>query len=432
MIWNGKGSENMKVEVEQLGPIRKKMSVALPPELVDREVEKAYLKLQREVRLKGFRPGRAPRALLQRYFKAQVEEDVISALVQDSYPRALDENKCLPVSQPVIEKGVLEKGKEFCYTASFEIKPVLDVTGYQGLQLEKAKLNVTDLDIEQQLKNLQDSHATLKAVEGREARSGDCVVIDAEGSIEGKPFDGSSLKNHLLEIAPESFLPGFSDQLIGMKAGQEKVFPLAVPEGYARDDMTGKTIDFKVHLQQIKEKILPVLDDEFARDLGAYADLAELKEKIRTSLTAQRQQQIQADLKEKIAATLIENNAVEVPPAMIEQQIRNMIVSMQQRLHSQGLNFENFPYSIEKLSEIYREPAEKQVRTSLLLEAIAEKEHISVSEEDIENRYREIAQSLNQNPAAVRKSIEPDLIKAQLLEEKALDFIITHATITEI
>ena len=423
---------NMKVEIEQLGPIRKKMSVALPPELVDREVEKAYLKLQQEIRLKGFRPGKAPRALLQRYFKAQVEEDVISALVQDSYPRALDENKMLPVSQPVIEKGVLEKGKEFSYTASFEIKPVLDVQGYQGLQLEKEKLSITEQDIEQQLKNLQDNHATLKAVEGRAARAGDCVVIDYEGMIEGKPFAGSSLKDHLLEIAPESFLPGFSEQLTGMKAGQEKAFALAVPEGFARDDLAGKTIDFKVRLREIKEKILPALDDEFARDLGAYADLADLKEKIRASLTAQRQQQIDAGLREKIAGILIEKNAVEVPPAMIEQQIRNMIVSMQQRLYSQGVNFENFPYSIEKLSEIYREPAEKQVRTSLLLEAIAGKENITVSEEDLENRYREIAQSLNQDPAAVRKSIEPELIKAQLLEEKAIDFIIAAATVTEI
>jgi trigger factor len=423
---------NMKVEIEQLGPIRKKMSVALPPELVDREVEKAYLKLQQEIRLKGFRPGKAPRALLQRYFKAQVEEDVISALVQDSYPRALDENKMLPVSQPVIEKGVLEKGKEFSYTASFEIKPVLDVQGYQGLQLEKEKLSITEQDIEQQLKNLQDNHATLKAVEGREARAGDCVVIDYEGSIEGKPFAGSSLKDHLLEIAPESFLPGFSEQLTGLEAGQEKAFALAMPAGYARDDLAGKTIDFKVQLREIKEKILPALDDEFARDLGAYADLADLKEKIRASLTAQRQQQIETGLREKIAGTLIEKNPVEVPPAMIEQQIRNMIVSMQQRLYSQGVNFENFPYSIEKLSEIYREPAEKQVRTSLLLEAIAGKENITVSEENLENRYGEIAQSLNQEPAAVRKSIEPELIKAQLLEEKAIDFIIAHATVTEI
>ena len=421
----------MKVEIEQLGPVRKKMSVALPPELVDREVEKAYLKLQQEIRLKGFRPGKAPRALLQRYFKAQVEEDVISALVQDSYPRALDENKMLPVSQPVIEKGVLEKGKEFSYTASFEIKPVLDVQGYQGLQLEKEKLSITEQDIEQQLKNLQDNHATLKAVEGREARTGDCVVIDYEGMIEGKPFAGSSLKDHLLEIAPESFLPGFSEQLTGMKAGQERAFALAVPEGFARDDLAGKTIDFKVRLGEIKEKILPALDDEFARDLGAYADLADLKEKIRASLTAQRQQQIDAGLREKIAGILMEKNAVEVPPAMIEQQTRNMIVSMQQRLYSQGVNFENFPYSIEKLSEIYREPAEKQVRTSLLLEAIAGKENITVSEEDLENRYREIAQSLNQDPAAVRKSIEPELIKAQLLEEKAIDFIIAAATVTE-
>ncbi len=423
---------NMKVEIEQVSPIRRKMSVALPPELVDQEVDKAYLNLQKQVKIKGFRPGKAPLPLLQRYFKAQVEEDVISALVQDSYPRALDETKMVPVSQPIIEKGVLEKGTAFSYTASFEIKPEFDVQGYQGLQLEKEKLSVTEPDIEQQLKNLQDNHATLKTVAGRAARAGDCVVIDYEGTIEEKPFAGSSTKDHLMEIAPESFLPGFSEQLTGMKSGEEKAFSLEVPEKYAREDLAGKTVEFKVHLKEIKEKILPSLDDEFARDLGAYADLADLKEKIRASLTTHRQQQIEASLREKIAGTLIEKNSLEVPPALLEQQIKSMIINMQQRLYTQGVNIENLPYSIEKLSDIYKEPAEKQVRASLLLEAIAKKENLTIAAEDLEKRYQEIAQTLAQDVAAVKKSIEPELIKAQLQEEKAIDFIIAHATVTEI
>jgi len=423
---------NMKVEIEQVSPIRKKMSVALPPELVDQEVDKAYLNLQKQVKIKGFRPGKAPLALLQRYFKAQVEEDVISALVQDSYPQALDETKMLPISQPIIEKGVLEKGTAFSYTASFEIKPEFDVQGYRGLQLEKEKLSVTEPDIEQQLKNLQDNHATLKTVAGRAAQAGDCVVIDYEGTIEEKPFAGSSTKDHLIEIAPESFLPGFSEQLTGMKSGEEKAFSLEVPEKYAREDLAGKTVEFKVQLKEIKEKILPSLDDEFARDLGAYADLADLKEKIRTSLTTHRQQQIEASLREKIACTLIEKNSLEVPPAMTEQQIKSMINNMQQRLYTQGVNIENLPYSIEKLSDIYKEPAEKQVRASLLLEAIAKKENLTVAAEDLEKRYQEIAQTLAQDVAAVKKAIDQELIKAQLQEEKAIDFIVAHATVTEI
>ncbi|MCX5897034.1 MAG: trigger factor, partial [Proteobacteria bacterium] len=285
---------------------------------------------------------------------------------------------------------------------------------------------------EQQLKNLQDNHATLKTVAGRDARAGDCVVIDYEGTIEEKPFAGSSTKDHLMEIAPESFLPGFSEQLTGMKSGEEKAFSLEVPEKYAREDLAGKTVEFKVHLKEIKEKILPSLDDEFARDLGAYADLADLKEKIRASLTTHRQQQIEASLREKIAGTLIEKNSLEVPPALLEQQIKSMIINMQQRLYTQGVNIENLPYSIEKLSEIYKEPAEKQVRASLLLEAIAKKENLTIAAEDLEKRYQEIAQTLAQDVAAVKKSIEPELIKAQLQEEKAIDFIIAHATVTEI
>jgi trigger factor len=235
-----------------------------------------------------------------------------------------------------------------------------------------------------------------------------------------------------MEIAPESFLPGFSEQLTGMKSSEEKAFSLEVSEKYAREDLAGKTVEFKVHLKEIKEKILPSLDDEFARDLGAYADLADLKEKIRASLTTHRQQQIEASLREKIAGTLIEKNSLEVPPALLEQQIKSMIINMQQRLYTQGVNIENLPYSIEKLSEIYKEPAEKQVRASLLLEAIAKKENLTIAAEDLEKRYQEIAQTLAQDVAAVKKSIEPELIKAQLQEEKAIDFIIAHATVTEI
>jgi len=421
----------MKIELEQVSPIRKKMTVVLPSELVDKEVDKAYSKLQKSVRLRGFRPGKAPLPILQRYFKVQVEDDVITSLVQDSYPTALDEHRIAPVSQPIIEKGVLEKGKEFRYTASFEIKPELAVQGYTGLELEKEKLQVTEADIDEQFLKLQNTHSTLKTVEGRPAKAGDCVLIDYAGTIEGKPFAGSALQDHLIEISSDSFLPGFSDQMIGLTPGDKKTFALQMPEDKVREDLSGKKIDFTVALKETKEKVLPPLDDEFARDLGDYKDLADLKQKIRDSLHTAKEQQIEGKLRDSIVTLLMEKNSLEVPPSLVEQHIQSMLLNTRQRLAAQGVNVENFSQSAEKLSEIYKEAAEKQVRASLLLEAVASAERLTVTDEDLEHKYEEIAKIINQDRASVKRTIDKEALTSQLLEEKAIAFIVSQATIKE-
>ena len=421
----------MKIELEQVSPIRKKMTVVLPSELVDKEVDKAYSKLQKSVRLRGFRPGKAPLPILQRYFKVQVEDDVITSLVQDSYPKALDEHRIAPVSQPIIEQGVLEKGKEFSYTASFEIKPELAVQGYTGLELEKEKLQVTEADIDEQFLKLQNTHSTLKTVEGRPAKAGDCVLIDYAGTIEGKPFAGSALQDHLIEISSDSFLPGFSDQIIGLTPGNKKTFALQMPEDTVREDLSGKKIDFTVALKETKEKVLPPLDDEFARDLGDYKDLADLKQKIRDSLHTAKEQQIEGKLRDSIVTLLMGKNSLEVPPSLVEQHIQSMLLNTRQRLAAQGVNVENFSQSAEKLSEIYKEAAEKQVRASLLLEAVASAERLTVTDEDLEHKYEEIAKIINQDRASVKRTIDKEALTSQLLEEKAIAFIVSQATIKE-
>ena len=198
------------------------MSVVLPAELVDKEVDKAYSKHKNRPAARiSSGQGRLP--ILQRYFKVQVEDDVITSLVEDSYPKALDEHKMSPVSQPIIQKGVLKKGKDFSYTASFEINSAIEVQGYTGLETEKEKLKVTEADIDEQLLKLQNSHATLKTVDGRVVQTGDCALIDYAGTIEGKPFAGSAIKDHLIEISPDSFLPGFADQLMDSSGRYEDV-----------------------------------------------------------------------------------------------------------------------------------------------------------------------------------------------------------------
>jgi trigger factor len=305
------------------------------------------------------------------------------------------------------------------------------VHGYTGLELEKEKLQVTAADIDEQLLKLQNSHATLKTIEGRAVQTGDCALIDYAGTIEGKPFAGSTIQDHLLEIAPDSFFPGFAEQLIGLKSGDKKTFALQMPEGEMREDLAGKKIDFEVLLKEIKEKVLPTLDDEFARDLGDYKDLADLKQKIGDSLHSAREQQIESRLRDSIVSLLMEKNSLEVPPSLVEQHIQSMLLNTRQRLAAQGVNVENFSQSAERFSEIYKEAAEKQVRASLLLEAVAKAERLAVTDEDLEYKYEEIARIVNQDRAAVKRTIDKEALSAQLLEEKAIAFIVSKATVKE-
>lgn len=420
----------MKVEVANVSDIERRITVAIPSESVASEIDKAYIDLKKNVRLRGFRPGKAPIPILQRYFKAQVEEDVISRLVKNTYPKALDEVKISPVSQPKIENGVLEKGEDFFYTAVFEIKPDIDVQGYEGLELEKEKVEVTDDDVEKQIQALQNSHAVLKDVEDRATEKGDCVVFDFDGTVDDKPYPGSKQKDFFLEVADDSFLPGFSEQVTGLKKGDQKTFSLAIPGDYTNKDLAGKTVKFNILMKEIKEKVMPDVDDEFAKDLGEYTGLEDLKDKLKESLTENKRFRSESSLKEKIFDILIEKTPFEVPKSMVEMQVRNMITDTQQMLNAQRLKIEDMGQSVEQLFEQYRAPAERQVRSALLMEAVAEKEGLAAEEEDFEKKYQEVAKQVNQGVDFVKGKVDREMLKPQILERKAIELIISKAKIT--
>jgi trigger factor len=420
----------MKVEVANVSDIERRITVAIPSESVASEIDKAYIDLKKNVRLRGFRPGKAPIPILQKYFKAQVEEDVISRLVKNTYPKALDEVKISPVSQPKIENGVLEKGEDFFYTAVFEIKPDIDVQGYEGLELEKEKIEVTDDDVEKQIQALRNSHAVLKDVEDRAAQKGDCIVFDFDGTVDDRPYPGNKQNDFFLEVADDSFLPGFSEQVTGLKKGDQKTFSLAIPGDYTNKDLAGKTVKFNILMKEIKEKVMPDVDDEFAKDLGEYSGLEDLKDKLKESLTENKRFRSEAGLKEKIFDILIEKNPFEVPKSMVEMQVRNMITDTQQMLKSQELKIEDMGQSVEQLSEQYMAPAERQVRSALLLEAVAEKEGLAAEEEDFEKQYQQVAKQVNQDVGFVKGKVDREMLRPQILERKAIELVISKAIIT--
>jgi len=423
----------MKVDVTHVSDIEKRLTVVVPQETVSSQFEQAYKELKKNVRLKGFRPGKAPQSLLEQYFKAQVEEDVISKILQESYPKAIDESKIAPVSQPKIENAGIERDKEFSYTAVFEVKPAIVPQGYEGLVLERENIaQAGDEELAKALEGLRSTYATLIDIEGRSLAQGDFGIFDLDAACEGKPYGGGPQKDFFLEISGTSYLPGFAEQVDGMQAGEERSFSLQLPADFGNKDYAGKQVDVKVALKGIKERVLPVLDDEFARDLSQkYSCLDDLKKALSDEISTRKRTQAEHGFKEKIFDALIEKNAFDVPKALIDMQARNMVMETQQMLAQQGIKLESLGQSAGALLERYRGPAERQVRAALILEAIAAQEGLTVDDADFDKKYEELAAQYGQDVAAVRAALDPEALRPQILENKAIDFITAKAQITE-
>ncbi len=422
----------MKVEIADLTDIEKRVTVTVPAETVDKEIESTYSEIKKNVALRGFRKGKAPRSLLERYFKPQVEEDVISKIVKDSYKDAVDKVEAQPVSQPRIENGVLEKGKDFTYSASFEVSPKIEVDGYKGLEIEKPGSDVDDEEVEKFISHIRKEQADIRDAEERSSQHGDIVVVDFEGTIDGQPFAGNSRKDFWFDPDEDVALPGFYDKLIGLKKSEETTFSLTFPENYHDTNIAGKEVQWKVIIKEIKEKHLPDLDDEFAKDIGPYNSIDEMKKDIREKLTTKSKKEAEDMLHGEIGKTLIEKNPFELPKALVQTRIEMMINDYQRMLESYNTTLEKAGQSLEQLSEQFKPRAEYTARITLILDAIAKKEEIKAEEEDFEKLYNDIAQSQGQDIALVKNKIEKNLLTPQIIQQKAMQFIIDSAKINEI
>ena len=419
----------MEVTVEELSPVKKKINVAIPPETVEEEIASTYQKLKQTVTIRGFRPGKVPRDLLKKYYKEHVEGEVITRLIQETYPEALKKVQIVPVSQPVVENGVLEEGREFTYSASFEVKPEVELKEYLNLPVERERVNITQQDVEKRLSMLRELHASLKEVEeDRPVGKGDFIVVDITGTLMGKPFEGGDVK--------DTFLPGLGQKLVGLKKGAFEELTLSIPDDYHRKELAGQEVVLKIKVKGIKERILPELDDAFARDLGEEEGLESLKEKLRNELEKEELRRVNSSLKSMLIDQLIEKNPLEAPAYMVERQIEFMLADTQRALLAQGSSLDKLGVSLDAMKERYRKEAEKQVKFSLLVEVISEKEGITISDNEVEEKIEEIAKSSNQEVAKVREFYQKEGLwgglKIKLLEEKTLDFLIERAAVTEV
>lgn len=425
----------MKANVEEISSIKKKVSIEISEDQVNKEVESFYKDLGKKAKIKGFRPGKVPRDILERYFKDYVKAEVIQKLIEETYPQALSETDLHPVSPPVIDPGGFEDGKPFQYSAMIEVKPDIQLEEYKGLKIEGKKEEVKDEEVEERLKALQNLHANLKTIsEARPIQTGDYVIVDYEARLGGKPLEGGKATDFTVEVGSGQFIPAFEEKLIGLKPEEEKEMEVSFPEDYGYQKWAGKTISFHVKIKEIKEKILPPLDDEFAKDLGDYASFEELKVKLKGEIEKEKELALERQLKDQVVDQLFEINPFDVPESLVGEQAKAMVSDTKLRLAAQGVALKKLGVSEEKLQEDYKAMAQKQVRTFLILEKIAGAEGIAVTDEDADDRLREMSERMHQKFDVVKRYYEKNgllpEVKAGIIRDKTLNFLLEKANIS--
>ena len=410
-----------------------KLTFNVEAEKFEEAMKKVYTKTAKYFNIPGFRKGKAPMQLVERqYGPAIFYEDAFNELVPDIYDEAIKENKIEAVSKPNIDIVQMEKGKELIFTAIVETKPAVELGKYKGIEIKKIEYTTTDKDIEHELGHMAERNSRLITIEDRPVQKGDITTIDFEGSVDGVNFEGGKAENHELEIGSNTFIPGFEDQIIGMKLEEEKDIKVKFPEDYFSKDLAGKDAIFKVKLHEIKKKELPKIDDEFAKDVSEFDTLEELKNSIKEKLDTENQNKAKYETEEEAIKVVCDNTNLDIPKGMIELEIDNMIKDMETRLSYQGLKLNQYLQMMGKtendIRENFKEQAEKSIKSRLILEAIVKAEKFNVSPEELENKIKEMAKQYNRNEKELLKNEQlKEYIEENIKTEKAVEFIVKNA-----
>ena len=427
----------MKIDVDIVSPTQRKIRVELPGDAVDREFLRAYENLGRRAKIKGFRPGKVPRSVLQGFYGDEVKGQVLSRLVEQSLGEVFKERGLKVVSDPEVAADALEEGRAFAFSAVVEVKPEVEIKNYLGLELNKIKLSVDEEQVERTLSRLQDAHAQLVPVEERDlVERGDFATLDFLGSIDGKPFTGGKSENYLLEVGGGNTLPQFEEALIGLKKDNEHTISVPYPADHFNKELAGKVVLFSVTVRDIKKKVLPPLDDEFAKDRGDCATLEELRQKIRSQLEVELGEFQTGELKEQLMDRLVEAHPFEVPQTMIERQVRYLLERHQSRQRSQGAAAPGERPSGEELRKELEPHARRQVKATLILEKVAEIEKVEVSDGELQKRIEEMARAAGDKAPALRKFYAQrdarENLRSQMIRDRAIDFLLQRAAVKEV
>ncbi len=413
-----------------------KVEITIEAEKFEEDIKKVYFKSAKYFNIPGFRKGKAPMQIVEKYYGKEIfYEDAFNEVAGDALEEAVKENKLEVVSRPDIDVSQIEKGKDVIFTAIMQTKPEIELGKYKGIEIKKIEYNVTDEELEHELSHMQEHNARLVTIEDRPVETGDIATIDFEGFVDGNAFEGGKAEGHELEIGSNTFIPGFEDQVIGMKIDEEKDIQVKFPDEYFSKDLAGKDATFKVKVHEIKKKELPKLDDEFAKDVSEFDTLKELKEDIKAKKQKQNDDKAKYETQDAVIKAVCENVKVEIPSGMIETEIDSMLQNMSQRLSYQGLKLEQYLQMMGKTEEDMKKEYEPQaieaIKSRLALEAIIKAEKIEATNEEIDEKLKEMAKNYGKenDEEFLKNENVRNYMKEGLANEKALEFLVKNAKI---
>jgi trigger factor len=429
----------MQVSVEDINSVKKTLHIEIPEADVVSELDKAYNELKKKAKVKGFRPGKVPRSVVVRLFKKDVHADVTSKLIQSSFMDALKETDLNIVGTPQVDPPELQDSGPYKYDATVEIPPEIEDIDYKGLALKRTTYQVTDDEIDAQLKMLQKNMAQNQKVEpARPAQDGDFVLIDYEGFKDGQPFEETAkTENFTLKIGQGTISKDFDEQLVGMQPGEHKEFAVTFPDDYFNDTLKNLEISFQVTLNEVREEVLPAIDDVLAKKAGQYESLDDLKKVITENLEQGYAKRVEQELNEQIFSSLIAANDFEVPDAMVDMELEGIVNEAERSFSYRNLSLEDMGLTREGIAENYRETAVKQVKRHLILGKMIKQEALALADDELEDALNDMAASFNQPVAEIKGYYDQnkdklEYFKHTLLEKKAIKLIIDTSKIEDV
>lgn len=429
------GNNSMSAKFEKLEGNQGVLTIEVDAEKLNEGLDAAFKKVVKQVNVPGFRKGKMPRSLFEKRFGVEsLYQDAVDFLLPEAYANAIEETGIEPVDRPEIDVEQIEKGKALIFTAKVTVKPEVELGEYKGLEVEKFDTEVTDEDVENELKGLQEKQAELVVKEEGTAEQGDTVVIDFEGFVDGEAFEGGKGDNFSLELGSGQFIPGFEEELIGVSTGESKEVNVTFPEEYHAAELAGKKAVFKTTVHEIKTKELPALDDEFAKDVDEEVEtLDALKEKTKKQLVDSKNHEAEHHVRDTVVEKAAENTTIDIPAAMVDTELDRMMQEFEQRLQMQGMNLElyyQFSGQDESaLREQMKADAEKRVRINLTLEAIAAAENIEVSEEELNEELNKMAEMYNMTAENIQMALGGSLdgLQSDIKAKKAIDLLVENS-----
>ena len=421
----------MSLQVEKMEKNMAKLTIEVSAEDVEKAMQSAYQKAKGRISIPGFRKGKAPRKMIeQMYGKGVFLEDAVNALIPEHYSKALGECELEIVSQPKIDLVQTEPGKALIFTAEVAVKPEVTLGEYKGVEVPKSEIEVTDEEVDAEVKKEQEKNSRTINVEDRAAQLNDIVTIDFEGSVDGVPFDGGQATEYPLTLGSNTFIPGFEDQLVGAKVGDDVDVKVTFPEEYQAKELAGKEAIFKCAVKKIEAKELPELDDDFAKDVSEFDTLAEYKEHVKTNLVEKKENEAKHAKEDAAVDKIIENAQMDIPEAMLETQCRQMLDDFSRRMQSQGHSMDQYfqftGMTAEKMMEDMKPQALKRIQTRLVLEKVAEVENIQPTEEEVNEEIAKMAEAYKMEADKLKELLgerELEQMKKDMAVQKAVTVI---------